>query len=79
MSRNIVASDGGSIWIRGDEHGVRILVFGRDNVAHDMIELTPAEAGKVRKAIDKAIDRAVAGIEGFACKGLADLNEVVEE
>ncbi len=79
MSRNITASDGGSIWIRGDEHGIRILIFGRDNVAHDMIELTPAEAGKVRKAIDKAIDRAVAGIEEFACKRLADLGKEAEE
>lgn len=80
MSQTIItAADGPTIWIKGDEHGIRIAIFGRDHAAHDIIALTPAEADKVRKAIDRAIDRAATDIEGFACKGLADLNEEVPE
>lgn len=79
MTWELASFDGETIWISGDARGVRILIFGRDGVAHGMILLTPSEAGKVINAIGKAIDGAVEGMDGLACKGLADLNKEESE
>lgn len=80
MTLMLTAFNGDTIWIRGDVYGIHIGIFGgRSYVAHDIIELTPTEAIKFRKAIDLMTEKAIIEMDESIGKMLADLGKEASE